>query len=173
MRAEKKYLVNEVETHLKKSDFLFLANYEKVTVANVATLRKKLAVEGAEFHVVKNSSLRVAAAGLGLPELDQWLGGQTALITGGTNPTGVAKVLRDFTKETQKASVKGGVFEARAIEVEEVNKLADIPPMPALRSQFLGMLKMKPQQLAALIKAYADKLEADAGAPAAPEAPAA
>lgn len=166
MRAEKKYIVAEVESHLKKSDYLYLANYEKVTVGNVSVLRKKLAAEGAEFHVVKNSALRVAAKGLGLPDLDTFLAGQTALITGGTNPTGVAKVLRDFTKETQKAAVKGGVFEARAIALDEVNKLADVPPADVLKSQFLGLLKIKPQQLAALIKAYADKLEKDA-APAA------
>ncbi len=166
MRAEKKYIVAEVESHLKKSDYVYLANYEKVTVENVSVLRKKLAAEGAEFHVVKNSALRVAAKGLNLPELDQWLKGQTAIITGGKNPTGVAKVLRDFTKDTQKAGVKGGVFEARAIDASEVGKLADVPPAEVLKSQFLGLLKIKPQQLAALIKAYADKLEKEA-APAA------
>ena len=162
MRDEKKYLITEVVTHLKKSDYVYLANYEKVTVENVAVLRKKLAAEGAEFHVVKNSSLRVAAKGLNLPELDQWLKGQTAIVTGGKNPTGVAKVLRDFTKETQKAAVKGGVFEARAIDLTEVNRLADVPPAPVLKSLFLGLLKSKPQQFAALVKAYADKLEKDA-----------
>ena len=164
MRAEKKYIVAEVESHLKKSDYVYLANYEKVTVENVSALRKKLAAEGAEFHVVKNSALRVAAKGLGLPDLDQYLAGQTAIITGGTNPTGVAKVLREFTKETQKAAVKGGVFEARAIALEEVNKLADVPPADVLKSQFLGLLKIKPQQLAALIKAYADKKEKEGAA---------
>ena len=101
MRSEKKYLITEVEGHLKKSDYVYLANYDKMTVENVATLRKKLTAEGAEFHVVKNSSLRVAAQGLALPDLEPWLKGQTAVIVGGQNPTGVAKVLRDYFKETQ------------------------------------------------------------------------
>jgi large subunit ribosomal protein L10 len=166
MREEKKYLISEVETHLKKSDFAYLANFEKVTVEDVSKLRKQLAVVGAEYHVVKNSSLRVAAKALSLPDLDQWLKGQTAIVTGGKNPTGVAKVLRDFAKDTKKASVKGGIFEGRAIENTEVEKLADVPPADVLKSQFLGLLKIKPQQLAALIKAYADKLEKEA-APAA------
>ena len=61
MRAEKQYLISEVDTHLKKSDYVILANFSKVSVADTAELRKRLAVEKAEFHVVKNSSLRVAA----------------------------------------------------------------------------------------------------------------
>ncbi|MFA5264381.1 MAG: 50S ribosomal protein L10, partial [Opitutaceae bacterium] len=111
MRPEKQYIINEVEGHLKKSDYVYLANYDKVTVANVAALRKKLTVEKAEFHVVKNSSLRVAAKNLSLPEVDQWLKGQTAIVTGGVNPTAVAKILRDFFKETQRVVIKGGIFE--------------------------------------------------------------
>ncbi len=67
MRAEKQYLISEVETHLKKSDYVILANFSKVTVSDVADLRNKLATEKAEFHVVKNSSFRVAATALGLP----------------------------------------------------------------------------------------------------------
>ena len=61
MRAEKQYLISEVDTHLKKSDYVILANFSKVTVSDVAELRNSLAAENAEFHVVKNSSLRVAA----------------------------------------------------------------------------------------------------------------
>jgi large subunit ribosomal protein L10 len=166
MRSEKKYLITEVEGHLKKSDYVYLANYEKVTVENVALLRKKLAAEGAEFHVVKNSSLRVAAKGLAMPELDQWLRGQTAIVVGGKNPTGVAKVLKDFFKETQKVEIKGGVFEAKAVDAKVVGQLADVPPMNVLKSQFLGLLKIKPQQLAALIQAYADKKAKEAPAAA-------
>ena len=65
MRAEKKYLIDEVETHLKKSDYVILANFTGVTVADAADLRAKLSVEKAEYHVVKNSSLRVAAKAVG------------------------------------------------------------------------------------------------------------
>ena len=39
MRSEKKYLISEVETHLKKSDYVILANFSKITVADTAELR--------------------------------------------------------------------------------------------------------------------------------------
>ena len=110
MRAEKQYLIDEVSGHLKKSDYVILTNFTKLTVADAAELRKRLAPEKAEFHVVKNSSFRVAAKAMGLPELDKSLSGQTAVVVGGKNAPGVAKVLKKFIEEKQKLEVKLGVL---------------------------------------------------------------
>ncbi len=140
MRAEKQYLISEVETHLKKSDYVILTNFTKVTVADVADLRGKLASEKAEFHVVKNSSLRVAAKALGLPDVDASLGGPTAIVVGGKNPAGVAKVLKKFFEEKQKLQVKVGVMDKKLISASDLSKIADLPSFEALRSQLLGLL---------------------------------
>jgi large subunit ribosomal protein L10 len=140
MRAEKNYLIAEVETHLKKSDYVILANFTKVTVADVADLRAKLAAEKAEFHVVKNSSLRVAAKALGLPEIESALSGPTAVVVGGKNPAGVAKVLKKFFEDKQKLEVKIGVLDKKLVSSADLAKMADLPSFEALRSQFLGML---------------------------------
>jgi large subunit ribosomal protein L10 len=113
MRAEKQYLISEVETHLKKSDYVILANFSKVTVSDVADLRSRLAAEKAEYHVVKNSSLRVAAKALGLPEIESGLSGPTAIVVGGKNPAGVAKVLKQYIEEKKKLEVKVGVLESK------------------------------------------------------------
>ncbi len=140
MRAEKKYLISEVETHLKKSDYVILANFTKVTVADTAELRKRLAVEKAEFHVVKNSSLRVAAKALGLPEFESSLLGPTAVVVGGKNSAGVAKILKKFFEEKQKLEVKVGVMDKKLVTAKDLAKIADLPPFEALRAQFLGLL---------------------------------
>ena len=52
MRAEKQYLISEVDTHLKKSDYVILTNFSKVTVAepemhvSVAVIRTFPPAEG-------------------------------------------------------------------------------------------------------------------------------
>jgi large subunit ribosomal protein L10 len=139
MRVEKQYLITEVETHLKKSDYVILANFTKVTVADVAELRNRLAAEKAEFHVVKNSSLRVAAKTLGLPEVEDSLAGPTAIVVGGKNPAGVAKVLKKFFDEKQKLEVKVGVLEKKIVTAADLARIADLPSFEALRSQLLGL----------------------------------
>jgi large subunit ribosomal protein L10 len=140
MRAEKKYLISEVEGHLKKSDYVILANFTKVTVSDTAELRKRLDAEKAEFHVVKNSSFRVAAKAFGLPEVDNVLSGPTAIIVGGKNPAGVAKILKKFFEEKQKLEVKVGVLEKKVVSAKDLAAIADLPPFDALRAQFLGLL---------------------------------
>jgi large subunit ribosomal protein L10 len=140
MRAEKQYLISEVETHLKKSDYVILANFSKVTVEDTAELRKRLAAEKAEFHVVKNSSLRVAAKALGLPEFESALSGPTAVIVGGKNSAGVAKVLKKFFEDKQKLEVKVGVLDRKLVSASDLAKIADLPPFESLRAQLLGLL---------------------------------
>lgn len=105
MRAEKKYLISEVEGHLKKSDYVILANFTKVTVSDTAELRKRLDAEKAEFHVVKNSSFRVAAKAFGLPEVDNVLSGPTAIIVGGkTRPASRRSSRSSSTKNRSSRS---------------------------------------------------------------------
>ena len=128
MRAEKKYLISEVETHLKKSDYVILANFTKVTVADVAELRKRLDAEKAEFHVVKNSSLRVAAKALGLPEFESALTGPTAVVVGGKNSAGVAKILKQFFKDKQKLEVKVGVLDKKIVSAADLARIAAVDP---------------------------------------------
>lgn len=156
MRAEKKFLIDEVTTHLKKSDYVILTNFTKLTVADTAELRKRLAPESAEFHVVKNSSFRVAAKAFGLPEVDKSLAGQTAVVVGGKNPAGVAKVLKKFVEEKQKLEVKVGVLDKKVMSAAELSKLADLPSFDALRSMFLGMLTM---QGAAFVRVLNEKVK--------------
>ena len=140
MRAEKQYLIAEIESHLRKSDYLILANFTGLTVAEVAELRERLVAEKAEFHVVKNSSLRVAAQALGLPSLDGALGGPTAIVVGGKNSPGVARILRQFFKEKQKVEVKAGVLGRQVITAKQVEQLADMPSLEILRARLLGLL---------------------------------
>jgi large subunit ribosomal protein L10 len=140
MRAEKQYLIDEVESHLKKSDYVILTNYTGITVSEVADLRTELDKESAEFHVVKNSSLRVAAKTLGLPEIEDSLTGPTAIIVGGSNSVGVAKILKQFFEKKQKLELKVAVMEKKIVTAAELSAIADLPPFDVLRAQFLSLL---------------------------------
>lgn len=167
MRSEKQYLITEVETHLKKSDYVILANFSKVTVSDVADLRNKLAAEKAEFHVVKNSSFIVAAKALGLPDFGT-LSGPTAVVVGGKNPAGVAKILKKFIEEKQKLEVKIGVIDKKTISASDLSKMADLPSLDALRAQLLGLFS---QNAAAFVRVLDAKVKKET--PAVAETPAA
>jgi large subunit ribosomal protein L10 len=173
MRAEKQYLISEVDTHLKKSDYVILTNFSKVSVADTAELRKRLAVEKAEFHVVKNSSLRVAAKALGLPEFESALTGPTAVIVGGKNSAGVAKILKKFFDDKQKLEIKIGVLDKKIVSAADLKMIAELPSFEALRSQFLGLLKSNAAAFVRVLDAKVKKDQPAGAAAAEPSAPAA
>lgn len=171
MRPEKQYLVEEVTNRLKESDYLFLTNYFRITVAETADLRARLAEQEAEFHVVKNTILQQAVKELELPELDEMLDGQIAIVSGGKNPSEVAKILKKFHKEKDKVDVKGGALGPRLLSADEVDELSKLPSLDALRAQlmgllntpatqFVGVINAVPQAVVNVLKAYADKNEA-------------
>jgi len=146
MRTAKQFLVDEVEGHLSKSDYVYLANFDRITVGDVSELRNQLAAEQAEFHVVKNSVLRVAAKKLDYPDLEQWLAGPTAIVVGGKNPSGVAKVIYAFFDKAKKGEVKMGVVGKRAFDPAQVKALSELPSLDVLRAQLLGLLNTPAQK---------------------------
>ena len=102
MRIEKTFLLNEVSNKVKESNFLYLVDFNRLTVSETAELRKALAAEGAQFHVVQNTLLRKIGEQLEWPSFTQWLTGQTGVVFGGNNPSGVAKILLKFAKDNEK-----------------------------------------------------------------------
>ncbi len=153
MRPEKKYLVEEVASHLGKSDYVFIADYTRITVAETAELRKALAEHDAEFHVVKNSVLQLAAKEKGLPSLDSWMEGPNAIIVGGREAAPVAKALEKFFKSKQKIEVKGGLLEERTLSADDVKALAQLPPAEVLKAQLLALFNTPATQMARIIQA--------------------
>ena len=140
MRPEKKYLVNEAKDYLSRSDYFFLTDYKGINSEETSNLRNSLAEKGAEFHVVKNSSLRLAAPETVVSELNDELQGHTAIVIGGEDPSGVAKALGEYFKDTQKVSIKGGSLDNRVLSVDDIKILSKLPGLESLRGQLLSLL---------------------------------
>jgi len=153
MRAEKKYLVDEVGGYLDKSDYVFLANYDRITVEETAELRRSLAEHNAEFHVVKNRILRLAVKSRELPDMESYLIGPTAVIVGGDSPPAVAKSLEKFKKTKDKVEIKGGLLNGKIIQPDEVQQLAKLPSHEALKAQLLGLLNTPAQRMVTVLQA--------------------
>jgi len=153
MQSEKKYLVEEVSSHLGKSNYVFLADFQRVTVAETEELRRTLAELGAEFHVVKNRILKIAASECEIELNQELLSGPTGIVVGGDNAPGVAKALEKFFKDKKKLEIKGGVLDQATLSVDEVSSLAKLPPEEVLKAQLLGLLNQPASQMVRIIQA--------------------
>ncbi|MFP6900406.1 MAG: 50S ribosomal protein L10 [Opitutales bacterium] len=153
MRDEKKYLAEEVGSHLEKSEYCIIANYHGIKVDETMELRAQLADCGAEFHVVKNSAFGVAAKTRGLPDLSQFLDGPTAIVVGGTDPSAAAKQLKRFYEKKAKVAVKAALLGDRILTTEQLSQLAELPSLEVLRSLLLCLLNSPASSLLSLLTA--------------------
>ena len=100
----------------------------------------------------------------------------TAVSFAFTDPASTAKALTEATKGKEVIKVKGGFMGGQALNPAQVKALADMPPLPVVRAQLLGVLQAPAGKLvrtlaeparglAAVIKAYSEKAnEANAAA---------
>ena len=151
MRAEKTTIVEDLSARLKSSPFLIVTEYTGMNVLQFSDLRTRLAGAGAQCRVVKNTFLRRAATEVGYPDLADNLSGQIAIVTGESDVCAAAKILKGFSTEFQKPSVKIGVLDKAIISKEQIRALADLPAKPILQSQLLGVLKSPLQKLVLLL----------------------
>jgi len=153
MRTEKAYLVDEINTHLEKSDHLIVTDYHGIDVEQTTELRAKLAEHGAEFHVIKNRILNVALKQKELPEIGAELKGQNAIITGGEDVTQVVKALKDFYKKNEKVDLKVGLLSDKVLTKDDLITLAELPSMDQLRGQLVGLFVQPTTQLVTVLSA--------------------
>ena len=155
MRPEKAYLIEEAKNHLSKSEYFFLTDYHGIDAQETSELRSKLAERGAEFHVVKNSSIRLAANPDLIEDLDSHLKGHTAVVVGGDDASVVAKVLSEYSKSNEKVSVKAGALGDRPLTADEIKQLATLPGLEQLRAQLLSLFNTPASSLVTVLSAPA------------------
>ena len=160
MRAEKKLLTSEYVARLNASPFFIVAGYQGLKVAHMSELRKRLTQAGAEIHVVKNTVFNVAAKEAGVAELGGALVGQIAVVTGKKDIFIAAKTLKNFAAEFDKLKLKFGYLNNQRVEQATVMAYADLPSLEVLRAKLLGLFNTPGTQIAAVIKAKAEKVEA-------------
>ena len=162
-RSEKQELVNELSQKIKGAQALYYTDFTGLNVKRMTDLRRRLRKAGVEYVVIKNTLALRAVNESGL--VGERLRGPTGVVIG-TDPVAAAKVLTDFARENdQKPGIKGGMFDGRAIDTEQVKRLATMPsreqmlaelgaglmaPLAAFAGAMNGMLYMMVGALEAL-----------------------
>ena len=178
IRPEKVATVNEVKSRVDSTSTAVVTEYRGMTVAQISNLRRQLRTMDADYKVYKNTLVLRAISGTPVESLGEFLQGPTAIAFVDGDISAVAKALRDFARETPSLKVKGGVVDGKALSLQDLTALADLPSRDVLLAQVAGMLAAPLRTMAGLIKAIpqnlayglAALLDAKGGPPAA-EAP--
>ena len=154
LKQEKERVVAELAERLQASETLLVADYRGLDMVEIDAVRTELIKHGARFTVVKNTLTKRAAEQAGVPELNEFLDGPTAIaFVGDGDMVAVAKALNDSAKQTKILALKGGILAGKPISAEDVRELAALPPMEQLRGQVLGAIVAPLNAIAGLVNA--------------------
>ena len=170
--AQKKKLVEEVESKLAKSSALYLVDFLGLTVEEVSELRVKFRAENVYFKVLKNTLVKRALSQQNMKPMDEYLTGSTAVVISLGDELTPAKIIIDFAKKQKnnlprlKAAVLGGqVFNDK--QVEQISKLPSKKELIAMIASALnapvtklaGTLQALVTQIAYAVNAVKEKKE--------------
>lgn len=164
-KEEKAKMMVQYQEWVARSQAIFMLEFNKMGQKDIDTLRAKAREAGGELHIVKNTLFSIVLDQLGYDH-DKLLENSTLVGFAFSDAPALAKIVND-TAKSDIFKVKGGVLDKKAINPAQVKALADLPPLPVVRAQLLGVLQAPATKLvrtiaepgrsiAGVIKAYSE-----------------
>ncbi len=155
-RSEKEAVIAEVTSLAARAQTLVMAEYRGITVAAMDKLRVNARSNGVSLSVLKNTLARRAVAGSAFEVVTDQMTGP--LIYGfSEDAVAAAKVVSEFAKTNDKLVIRGGAFAGKALDVNGIKQLANIPSREVLLAQLCGLLMSPISRTAVVLGALAAK----------------
>jgi large subunit ribosomal protein L10 len=172
-KQKKNEVVEQYKGWLNNSQSVILVEYTGATMKDMENIRAQVRESDGEFHVVKNTLIKLALESSGFAIPEGLLENSSAASFAFSDPAATAKALSDAAKGLDAIKVKGGYMGAELLGVDQVKALADLPPLPVVRAQLLGVFQAPAgklvrtvaepaRSLASVFRAYSEQAQAAA-----------
>jgi large subunit ribosomal protein L10 len=146
-RKDKEAFVTDMKNLLAKAEATFLVSYQGMDVATMNSLRRDLRKVKADFRVVKNRLLKLASRDTKTACIKDHFVGTCALAITYQDVVGTAKLLVEQNKKIEHLKLKVGQIGGKAINAEEIKRLAELPSREVLLAQVLAAMQGVPTAL--------------------------
>lgn len=156
--------IEAIRERFGRSTAAVLVGFRGLNSAETTELRNQFRTAGVDFHVVKNSLVKLAVKDTGLDTVafTGTLAGETAIAWTYEDPSLAAKVIKAFRKDevvAKKLTIKCGVLESQVMAAERVEtELATLPGKDEVRAMLLAQLMAPAQKLVMQLSAPAQNL---------------
>jgi large subunit ribosomal protein L10 len=150
-KARKEELVAQYSELIGQSKAIFMADYTGMSVKGMEALRQKVREADGAFHVTKKTLLKYALEQAEMPVPDDFMDGQLAAGFALDQAPTLAKALVDFAKDEDTLTLRGGIFGNDVLSYDQVKALADMPSLPELRAQILGLINAPAQNIVSAV----------------------
>ena len=151
-RPEKEAAIKELKSNIENSSVAIMTQYQGITVAEVTELRTKLRAENVTFKVFKNNLAKRALDELDLSEASEFMSGPTVWAFC-EDPVTPARILKQFSKEVEVLSMRGGILDGKPVDAATLDSLADLPSREQLLAQVVGTIAMPLRNLVGALSA--------------------
>ena len=145
--------VKELSDSFSKAKAVYFTEYHGLNVGDITKLRSEFFKADVEYKVAKNTLIKLAAEENKISGIEELLKGSTALAIAYDEPVAPAKVIKEFTKDSDLPSVKGILFDGEFLPGEEFKRLANLPSKEELLATLVAMLNSPMQKLALTLNA--------------------
>lgn len=160
IKEAKAQVVEEIKGKIEGAKAVVLANYNKLTVAEVTALRNKFRAANCEYKVYKNTLVRKAFQSMGVEAFNNDLNGTTATIFCPDETAGL-KIIADAVKADknleEKLVVKCAYVDNAYVDKAGAKALAEIPSKEVLLARMVGSLQSSISKLVYVLDAIAKK----------------
>ena len=167
-KEEKTKIVAQYTQWVKKSQAVFVLEYNKMNQKPLDALRAKIRDNGGQLHVVKNTLFKLVLDETHTAYPKGFMEKSNIVVFALQDAAGMAKSVTDSMVKQEVFKVKGGFLGKQFITPAEVKSLAELPPLPVMRARLLGTLLAPASKLvrtlaeparslAGVFKAYSEK----------------
>ena len=154
---QKQAVVKEITEKLDNAKTFLLLNYQGLTVAEFAELRRSLREVNSDVKIYKNTLMNLALKDKNI-ELNEYMEGPNAYLFADSIIEPI-KVVSKFAKDHPALEVRVGYIDNEIADAKVINEYATIPSMEGLLTMFAGGLIEHVRNLSIGLNLYAEKLE--------------
>lgn len=108
---------------------------------------------GADYKVVKNTLIDIAARGTAAESAREYFIGPTGIAFGYDDAIATAKKALEFAEKNDKFKVKSGLVDGKVFNATDLKALSKLPPRTVLLSMLAGALQAPLAKLAGAMNA--------------------
>lgn len=138
---DKKVIVAEVAKVANSAISAAAAEYRGLSVSALTQLRANARQSNIYLKVVRNTLARRAVQGTSFECLDSALVGPLILAFSDKEPSGPARLFRDFAKTNDKLAVKALSVSGRLIDAKDLDSIASLPTRDEAIASLMAVMK--------------------------------
>ena len=138
---QKQALVEEMAAVVARTPSIVAADYSGMTVPQMTQLRAEARAADIYLRVVKNNLFKRALQGTSYEALSDDVRGPLLVACSGEVPSGAARLLKNFRKQTDKLQVRLVALDGRMLAANDLDAVATLPTREEALAQLMAVMQ--------------------------------